>query len=114
MAGVKGRSGRQAEKPLTARAVARLYEGVDLGSIDGLRELLRRADDLNLRGKIPAHRYRLFQTSIARQLELALDADRRSREAAIEEAIRRIESARAGAGSRFRDVGPPPDDAEKG
>lgn len=105
-------SGRQRDKPLKDEDFDKLVEGLDLTSADGLKEYLRRLDELNLKGKVPVARYKLAIASANAQRALIVEAEVARRVAKILKARDEILEARMG-GRKLRDVGPPPDDRQK-
>lgn len=101
-------SGRQKEQPLKPADLKKLKAGLDLATAAGIQEYLRRLDDLNLQGKIPAFRYKLAISSANAQRALIIEAEVDRRVAKVLKAKEAIVEARRG-GRANRDVGPPPD-----
>jgi hypothetical protein len=110
MAGVKGRSGRQAGGLLSETSVRRLHEGLDLKTAAGNQELTIRAGRLLMTGKMAAHIHGQIVKAVQARRALIVDAEVDARVTKILEARDEIVSARGGSKRANAMVGPPPDD----
>lgn len=105
-------SGRQPEKPLTKDAIKKLFDGLNLATAEDNRQLLQRADELMLAGKMQVRHHINLVKSVNARRSLIIDAEVDRRVAKVVKAAQDIKRARTG-GRKLRDVGPPDDDLNK-
>jgi len=116
MAGVKGRSGRQAEKPIDPKDLAWLYRGIKVkllaGDADAQNEFLLRLDQLRLQNKVSGKQHQDLTKSatVRRSVTAHVAAERRTKRLEVVAGI--LDRALGGTGSP--DIGPPPDDMPGG